>query len=74
MQINGSKRQAKMKKILLDNATLGVSIDSGRISSVLLEEVKGIKTLLSYDLTASKARNLDPSKTRPSFQSPVKIL
>jgi len=55
------------KKIPLDNATLGVSIDSGRISSVLLEEVKGIKTLLSYDLTASKARNLDPSKNPTEF-------
>jgi len=55
------------KKIPLDNATLGVSVDSGRISSVLLEEVKGIKTLLSYDLTASKARNLDPSKNPSEF-------
>ena len=55
------------KKIPLDNATLGVSVDSGRISSVLLEEVKGIKTLLSYDLTASKARNLDPSKNPTEF-------
>jgi len=55
------------KKIPLDNATLGVSVDSGRISSVLLEEVKGIKTLLSYDLTASTARNLDPSKNPSEF-------
>ena len=55
------------KKIPLDNATLGVSVDSGQISSVLLEEVKGIKTLLSYDLTASKARNLDPSKNPSEF-------
>ena len=55
------------KKIPLDNATLGVSIDSGRISSVLLEEVKGIKTLLAYDLTSSKARNLDPSNNPSEF-------
>jgi len=55
------------KKIPLDNATLGVGVDSGLISSVLLEEVKGIKTLLSYDLTASKVRNLDSSKNPSEF-------
>ena len=55
------------KKIPLDNVILGVSVDSGRISSVLLEEEKGIKTLLSYDLTASKARNLDPSQNPSEF-------
>ena len=57
------------KKIPLDNAILGVSVDSGRISSVLMEEVKGIKTLLTYDITSSKVRNLDPSKNPSEFSN-----
>ncbi len=57
------------KKIPLDNSTLGVSVDSGRITSVLIDENKGIKTLLTYNIHASKARNLDPAKNPSEFST-----
>lgn len=57
------------KKIPLDHTTLGINIDSGRVTSALLEEIKGIKTLLTYDVHSSKSRNLDPAKNPSEFSA-----
>ncbi len=57
------------KKIPLDNTILGIGVDSGRLTSVLIEEVKGIKTLLAYNIHSSKSRNLDPAKNPTEFSS-----
>ena len=57
------------KKIPLDNVILGISVDSGRIASALIEEVKGIKTLLTCDIFSANIRNLDPVKDPSDFST-----
>ena len=55
------------KKIPIDNTILGVGVDGGRITSVLIKELKGIKTLLTYNVHSSKDRNLNPAKNPSEF-------
>ena len=47
----------------LDTTALGISIDNGRIISVLLEEIKGTKTLLAHTIFSAKNRGLDSTKS-----------
>ena len=61
--------QIPPKKIPLDNVILGVSVDSGRIASALIEEVKGVKTLLTCDVFSANIRNLDPAKDPSDFST-----
>ena len=65
---------AKVKKIPLDNISIGIAFDRGRILSVLIEDNKGIKTLLAHHVQASKVRNLDAEKDTVDFTNECKIL
>jgi len=59
--------QIPSKKIPLDNVILGISVDSGRIASALIEENKGVKSLLICDVFSANIRNLDPVKSPSDF-------
>ncbi len=55
------------KKLSFDKTILGIGVDRGRIVSVLIDESKGIKTLVANDIYSSKHRNLDPSNNPSEF-------
>lgn len=52
-----------LSKNPLDATKLGISIDNGRITSVLIEEVKGTKILLAHTIFSAKNRGLDSTKS-----------
>ncbi len=55
------------KKLALDKTIIGIGVDRGRIVSVVIEESKGIKTLVSNNVYSNKNRNLDPSNNSSEF-------
>ncbi|MFL2997950.1 MAG: AAA family ATPase [Candidatus Neomarinimicrobiota bacterium] len=65
---------AKVKKIPLDNIYIGITFDRGRLCSVIIEEKKGVKTLLAHHIQCSKLRNLDAEKDSVDFTNECKNL
>ena len=65
---------AKVKKIPLDNIYVGIAYDRGCLCSVVIEEKKGVKTLLAHHVQYSKLRNLDAEKDSVDFTNECKNL
>jgi hypothetical protein len=64
----------KVKRIPLDNIYIGITFDRGRLCSVIIEETKGVKTLLAHHVQCSKLRNLDAEKDSVDFTNECKNL
>ena len=56
-----------LNKIPIDQTVLGVHIDAGRISTTVIQENKGIKSLLAADLYSANNRHLDSAETPSDF-------
>ena len=56
-----------LNKIPIDQSILGIHVDAGRISSTVIHENQGIKSLLATDIYSATNRNLDFSETPSDF-------
>ena len=53
-----------LNMIPVDQTYTGIHVDHGRISSSVIFENNGIKTLVAYDIHSAENRYLDPSETK----------
>ena len=56
-----------LNKIPIDNIFIGIGIDRGRFCAVLIEDKKGIKTLLAHHIQSARLRNLHSEKNSEEF-------
>ena len=56
-----------LNKIPIDNIFIGIGIDRGRFCAVLIEDRKGVKTLLAHHIQSARLRNLNSEKNPEEF-------
>ena len=57
-------KQSILAKIPVDQTYSGVHLDNGRLSTAVIFEKNGVKTLVASDIFSSKNRFLDPAEDR----------